>query len=382
MIRTNVILLAVPDSACIAERLDLRVLMNRSLKIEERMKKGVNLEDEQRRYQILCDRIEYLGNIIVSTQKVESVDLGENYLDLLLLMQKKNPEDYNTGRIMANFCPAERAEKQISQFEDLAMRAGILSRVEIGKKSKFYRSAAKKKCHILEIQDMTISEEPDEVILKAGLKDEFLSIPMSDNITSARDISSLSTLRNQIRQVIANQKKKIPASVNFSDLPHNTITETLHEFVYGSGTPTYLPVTYDDGSKASPFPIHCLKLPKIDQPVILPGPVLNVGQLSGRHQEMDENINIYFFRNQEISTGKTAGEIDEVAYQKAKEIFERLRREGIYRIAYYQTGFQPAVVGFYRALTEELLLKGKKAPVLEVTPYYFFGHYEKGKVWI
>ena len=283
---------------------------------------------------------------------------------------------------MANFCPAEMVEKQIGLFEDLAMRAGIISRVEIGKKSKFYRSAAKKKCHILEIQEMTTGEEAGEITVEPGLKDKFLSIPMSDNITSARDISSLSTLRNQIYQVIADQKKKIPTSVNFSDLPHNTITETLHEFVYGSGTPMYLPVTYDDGSKASPFPIHCLKLPKIDQPVVLPGPVLNVGQMSGRHQEMDEKINIYFFRNQEISTGKTAGEIDEIAYQKAKEIFARLRKEGIFRIAYYQTGFQPAVVGFYRALTETLLKKGKSAPTLEVIPYYFFGHYEKGKIWI
>ena len=74
MMITHVILIAIPETECVLERLDLRVLMNRALKIEERMKKGVNLEDEQRRYQILCDRMEYRGSkrkIRMITRQVE-----------------------------------------------------------------------------------------------------------------------------------------------------------------------------------------------------------------------------------------------------------------------------------------------------------------------
>ncbi len=382
MMKTNVILVAIPDSECISERLDLRVLITRALKIEARMEKGVNLEDEQRRYQIICDRMEYLGNLISGTKKVEFVNLGENYLELLMLMKKKFPEETKRARVMSNFCPAALVEKHIALFESLARQASLLELEEIKKKIEFYRAAAKQKCHVLELQELVADEETSNSVSFENLKEKFLSLPVNDGITSTLDTNSFMALRSQMNRVIDEVNKGVQTGVNFSDLSHNVITEMLHEFVFGAGKPMYLPVVYADGTKARPFPIHCLKPPEKGKVINLPGPVINVGQLSGRHQEMDPKMNIYFFRNQEISTGKTAAEIDSVSYLEAKKIFERLRKEGVYRIAYYQTGFQPAVVGFYRALTEELLLKGKKAPALEVTPYYFFGHYEKGKTWI
>lgn len=382
MINTKVILVAIPDADCVYERLDLRTLMSRALKIEVRMEKGVNLEDEQRRYQIICDRMEYLGHLVSSIKKVEIVNLRGDYLELLLLMKNKCPEETKRSGVMSNFCPANLLEKRIGLFEALAKQSGLLEQEEIKTKIKFYRAAAKKKSHVLELQELSTDEEMGESPTDEALREKFLSLPMSDGITSTQDTNSFIALRNQMNRVIAEVNKGIPTGVSFSDLSHNVITEILNEFVYGAGKPMYLPVVYADGTKARPFPIHCLKPLEKGKSPNLPGPVINVGQLSGRHQEMDPKMNIYFFRNQEISTGKTAAETDEVAYQKAKEIFERLRKEGVYRIAYYQTGFQPVVVGFYRALTEALLQKGKAAPVLEVTPYYYFGHYEKGKTWI
>jgi hypothetical protein len=47
----------------------------------------------------------------------------------------------------------------------------------------------------------------------------------------------------------------------------------------------------------------------------------------------------------------------------------------------YQTGFQPVVVGFYRALIEILQEQIDKEPILEVTPFYFIrarGRYGPG----
>ncbi|EKD52560.1 MAG: hypothetical protein ACD_61C00305G0004 [uncultured bacterium] len=322
MMKTNVILVSIPDADCIADRLDLRVLMARALKIEARMEKGVNLEDEQRRYQILCDRMEYLGNLISGTKKIESVNLGDNYLELLLLMKKKFPEETKQAGVMSNFCPASFVEKQIALFEGLAKKTGLLEHEEIQKKIKFYRMAAKQNWNVLELQELTADEETDGSVSVDNLREKFLSLPMSDGITSTQDSNSFMALRNQMNRVIAEVNKGISTGVNFSDLSHNVITEILNEFVFGAGKPMYLPVVYADGTKARPFPIHCLKLPERGKVINLPGPVINVGQLSGRHQEMDPKMNIYFFRNQEISTGKTAAEIDGVAYQEAKKIFE------------------------------------------------------------
>src|SRR5258706_8026086 len=382
MIKINVCLIAVPDELCLAERLDLRVLMSRATNIEARLKKGVNIEDEQGRYQILCDRMENLGSLISSQNQLETLDLGTNYLHLLMLIKQKFPEESQQGRLMANFCPIDQIETQILLFEDLVRRSGLVERSELKNKIAFYKKAQKNHRHILELQDPIFEESPAINKTYEELLTEFLAIPVRDEISSTKDINSFIALRNQINSVIADVNKSISAGVNFSDISHNVITEILNEFVYSSGKPMYLPIVYGDGSKARPFPIHCLK--KQEQGKAgLEATVLKVGMMSERHPEMDPIVKIYFFRNQEISLGRTSAETDEAAYQKAKEIFSQLRSEGIFKIAYYQNGFQPVIVGFYRALTEEFLSRGKATPTLEITPYFYFGEdYEKGKTWI
>lgn len=177
----------------------------------------------------------------------------------------------------------------------------------------------------------------------------------------------------------------MPAAVNFSDLRHDVIAEILNEYVYKSGSPMYVAVTYSDGSEAKPFPIMSLKPRKEEALVeIRKQPILDVGMMSARHANdgLDERVKIYWFRNQEISIGRTQAETDNIAYKKSKEIFAKLNPDKCYRISFYQTGFQPAVVGFYRALAEELIARWKKPVTLEVTPFYFMGGvYKKGISW-
>lgn len=384
MMKTNTILVAIPDSECEAERLDLRILMSRGLKIEQRLKKGVNLEDEQRRYQIICDRIEYLGNFISANKKIKFVELGYEYFDQVLLIKSKLAEEAKEARLTSNFCPAGLVLEQIKQFQELANKVKILDRKDIASKITFYRQAAESKCHVLELQSLEVDEESELAISSDGLSEKFLAIPVRDEITSSIDTNSFKSLRNHINTVIADVEKKVPSGVNFSDLPHNVITEMLWEFVYSKGKPMYLPVVYADGSVAKPFPIRCLK-PRLGaaRGTLDKHDILHVGEISQRHHEIDSQVSIYFFRNQEISLGKTSAVSDEAAYKNAKEIFEKLRKEGVYRIALHQTGFQPAAVGFFRALTEEILSRGSSAPTLEVIPqYYFGGAYQAGKSWV
>ncbi len=384
MMKTNTVLVAIPDSECVAERLDLRVLMSRGLKIEKRMIKGVNLEDEQRRYQIICDRIEYLGNFISSNKKVKTAELGHEYFDQLLLIKSKLPEEAKEVRITSNFCPASMVLEQIKQFELMVKKVKISERKDIADKIAFYHQAADSKCHVLELQDLEVDDVARSDASTEGLSEKFLAIPVRDEITSGRDTNAFISLRNHINTVIADVEKKLPNGANFSDLPHNVITEMLWEFVYSKGKPMYLPVIYADGSVAKPFPIRCLK-PRVGaaRGTLDKQPVLHVGEISQRHHEIDSQVSVYFFRNQEISLGKTSAVSDEVAYKNAKEIFEKMRKEGVYRIALHQTGFQPAAVGFFRALAEEILSRGNSAPTIEVIPqYYFGGAYQSGKAWV
>ncbi len=384
MILTSTMLIAVPDSACVIERLDLRELMARGLKIEERMAKGVGIEDEQRRYHTLCDRMEYLANLICTSRLVEAADLGLEYFDLLLGLQSKYPEETKKARLMSNFCPANLVSSQLDQFLKLMKMAGLSERKEVKIKAAFYERASQNRWHILEIQEPTVLGDTDNSGSESGLLDQFLAMPISDDITAQNQSSATKGLRIQINKVIDDLAKNIPAAVNFSDIPHSAITDILYEFAYKSGKPMYLPVVYGDGSKARPLPIHCLK-PKAEtvKQAMSQTPSLAVGMMSGRHHELDSKVKIYFYRNQEISIGRTAAESDEVAYLEAKKTFERLRKEGIYRIAFHQTGFQPAVVGFFRALIEEIVSWKNSAPILEVTPqFYFEGGVRPGQPWI
>jgi len=386
MIKTNVWLIAFPDEECRIERVDLKILMQRALRIEVRMEKGVNLEQEQGRYHTLCDRIEYYGHLIAISDNAVVHNLGANYLASLIPLQKSFPEAVKKSRLMASFSPSELLGRQLEQLLDLVSTAGHYLCRELMPKIQFYQQAVKNGWNIIELQEVISDyESVSEINAPDNLRDEFLSLHVRDDITTGADANPYVGLRNQIRAVVGSITRGEPAAVNFSDLGHHVIAEILNEMVYSKGTKISVPITYADGSQASPFPLFCLRPRQIESVrfAFKDEPLIKVGMMSQRHPELDPTVKIYIFRNQEISIGKPAGEIDETAYRKAKELFAKSRSEGKYRIAFYQTGFQPAIVGFYRALTEELIQRSYSLPSLQVTPYYFLGeNYKEGKTWV
>jgi len=382
MIKTRVLLVAVSDQDLKLEKLDLLVIMKRALRIEERMVKGVNISDEQRRYHILCDRIEYYGQEIVSLKEVRTCSLSTGYLDLLAFMLEKNAEAVHLGRLTANFATQDLVAKRGEVLQDLGRRMGLGENDDLRKAIGFYQDASKNKLNVIELHEV-VCEDVDAPVTHDVSK-EFLALRVRDGIVTENETNSFVALRNQIKTVVTSVRSGIPAAINFSDLRHDVIAEILFEYVYNRGSKVLAPVMYADGSKASDFPLYCLRTRgKEAEFMFKEVPVLNVGMMSERHPELDPKIKIYWFRNQEISIGKSAAEIDNVAYRKAKELFEKMRDEGVYKIAYYQTGFQPAVVGFYRALTEELIYRATSMAKLSVTPYYFInGEYRVGKTWV
>lgn len=388
MSKTWTILVALKDEQCKMPRLDLKSLMDKALRVERRMETKVLIEDEQRRYNLYCDRIEFYGQLFLADKYVESCDLGSEYIDLISTIKKKFPSDAATSRLLASFCPRERVLESIKQFELLCKKANVSTREDVLAKIAFYLKAADNGCSVIELLQSWMPSvlEEEEEIDSEKLKEAFLALKVSDNISDGRMGGHFEELKKQFEKVVTLTKQHAPAAINFSELRHDVIAEVMHDFVYRGGTPMYAPVIYADGTEAAPLPLFCLK-PKSSEALtaLRQLPVLKVGMMSSRHSNdgLDENVDIYWFRNQEISIGRTQAETDEVAYKKSKEQFAKMRTEGPFRIAFYQTGFQPAVVGFYRALAEELIAQYKN-PVaqLEVTPYYFMGGvYKVGKVW-
>lgn len=388
MSNTRTVLLALNDEQCKLPRLDLKKLMGMALRVEKRMETKVMIEDEQRRYNLYCDRIEFYGQLFLAEKHVESCDLGSEYLDLISSIKNKYPEDAAKTRLLASFCPREMILTSAKQFESLCNKVGAGAREDVRVKLAFYKKAAEDGCSVIELlQSWMPSVLPvEDSTDPEKLKEAFLALKISDSATEDRGGGHFIQLRNQFEKVVGLTKQHSPAAINFSVLRHDVIAEVIHDFVYRWGSPMYVSVIYADGTEATPLPLFCLKQKKVEKLSLLrQQPVFNVGMMSARHSNdgLDEKIDIYWFRNQEISIGRTQAETDEVAYKKSKEQFLKMRSEGPYRIAFYQTGFQPAVVGFYRALAEELIAREKDSVAqLEVVPYYFMGGvYKVGKAW-
>lgn len=161
---------------------------------------------------------------------------------------------------------------------------------------------------------------------------------------------------------------------------HNRVlTEVLREFVTGSpGTRLGAPVVYRDGSRAANlFPLCCLEL--APDP---PGEVdysLSLALLSIRHTEMDPVVDGAWLRNAEVSRPRPAALTDDFVYETSMTQFAALTDGGLRRVALriYQTGLEPATVGFYRAVVDHLL---EHPHSLSVVPMFFASGASEGGV--
>jgi len=166
------------------------------------------------------------------------------------------------------------------------------------------------------------------------------------------------------------------------------ITEVLNEFVYSeSGSvekPAYIGVIYTDGSQGEPFPLRCLPRPdEAEVGRLSQVQPLRVALLSMRHLALDHDVDMAWFRNREVSKARAFAETDAFCYAQTQNVLQESRDSGHLRLYLYQTGLQPAVIGFYRALVEELMLRSQAHPSLEVVPYYYRskGGYQQGHAW-
>lgn len=150
-------------------------------------------------------------------------------------------------------------------------------------------------------------------------------------------------------------------------------------------------VVYRDGSEAARFPLHAVTMKDEANREL---PVLRVALMSMRHPEMDPLVDAAWLRNKPVSGVKRpAAETDQFVYETSQKQLEELCEAGLVSLHVFQTGFEPAVIGFYRAVTERL----RDHPgSIEVIPFYFHERpkrlgagnvqnpedcYERGKPW-
>ncbi len=199
-------------------------------------------------------------------------------------------------------------------------------------------------------------------------------------------------MRRAIQQFRAHGKGVVEVTKQ-NNLPHHVLAELLYEFAYkdkhNAEEPAAVTFIYARGQEAMSVPLYCLRPPQVQQLQREPfkGVPLRVSLVSMRHLPLDHIVDRAWLLNKEIPQDETYVQEDRYCYDRTHEQLRILAAKGIRCIHLYQTGYQAAVIGFYRALIEYLReqQEGTSAfPSFEVTPYYFDRnqrHYWKGSTW-
>jgi hypothetical protein len=143
-------------------------------------------------------------------------------------------------------------------------------------------------------------------------------------------------------------------------------------------------VVYVDGSEATPFPVFGLMAIHNDgaRPAIAP---LRVALMSMRHLELDPEIDFCWFRNRDVSRTRTLAETDRFCFDTTLSQLHDSLALGDLEIHLYHTGFEPAVLGFYRGVVQVLreLRIQRSSRRLVVIPFYYRGeaNYQAGTIW-
>lgn len=163
-----------------------------------------------------------------------------------------------------------------------------------------------------------------------------------------------------------------------SDVSNTVLTETLRRHVSrsDSGRQVALRVVYRDGSEGPPFPMRCVQT---SDTVPEGWRVLRFALMSIRHVEMDAAVDGAWLRNSKVSRPRPAGLTDAMVFETSLRQLRHLG-DGPTELHMFQTGLEPAIVGFYRAVVHRLI---EKPSALAVVPQYFQGEgeFSRGTVW-
>jgi hypothetical protein len=167
-----------------------------------------------------------------------------------------------------------------------------------------------------------------------------------------------------------------------SGLSNRIITQGLRSqlHVVPGRPPAAAIVCYRDGSQAG-GPFHLRAIPPIsdEEAAARPWPVLRLALMSLRHPEQDPLVDGVWLRNRMISQDRPRGQTDDLVYELSRSQLADLTRGSPITIHLYQTGLEPAVGGFYRAVTDAL----RTGASVMVVPYFYRRDrpYGIGRVW-
>jgi hypothetical protein len=218
-------------------------------------------------------------------------------------------------------------------------------------------------------------------------------LPVPRRFTEGEGLRGVEAVRARFRQQVAAAAASIegetPEPVVPSGVSNSVLTECLREFAATSADRRALlaPIGYRDGSKARAFPLGALTMPADPSPATLDETWWRIGDralrftlLSIRHVELDTLVDGAWLRNTAVSRPRPQGDTDELVYEASRAQLSQITSQGPVSLMMFQTGLEPAVVGFYRAVVDHLR---ERPSSLSVLPCYYrkAGSYLPGTPW-
>ena len=209
---------------------------------------------------------------------------------------------------------------------------------------------------------------------------ERLPLPFADEQGGAAEAR-----RNQARalraQIVGALRRGDVIPVGMA-APHDVIAEVLRELVDPALPAGQLRIVHSDSSEGAPFPIGAAAAPREALTWVAARRTIRLGLMSMRHMEADVTVAGYWFRNRLVSVSdRTLAETEAVCYRDTLAQLERLVHGDVGHIELLHTGFEPAVIGFYRAVLAFNRERSGEAQVL-VTPRYLHGREVTGTPWV
>lgn len=384
--------------------LDIVRFVGDAVSSERRIAKDVNLENEYSRYTLTTRRLE---QEIILTGRLHDAPTAEEFAQVLsrgyfptqrlvpgyLTLLARAGDGQDVARLGASFFSPDQCPAHRRAFADWATRHHLSGQPVVAQRLEFLAWAEAAGCGVVELQIAyhRASDDVDTMEMNPAVDDSPHFVELPEFATSGLDVEFFgSGQKRRIAEILSRQIRAALATgeaVTFGNqAPHDVIAEVLHQFVYvptgEPPRPVQLRVTYADGSEAAPFPLFYLATPPEGIPT--GANPLRVALMSMRHVELDVDVDFCWFRNREVSRTRTMAETDEFCRAATETQLDESLALGDLAMHLYHTGFEPAVIGFYRALVHRLsALRKSSGPSLVVTPYYFRGHdgYQAGSTW-
>lgn len=416
----------------------LREQLCEARSLRSRITSGVNIESERDRFASAMSRVEgaLLGRLAgtpgdtlraelraewdvsslqgaLEARNLPVLELDEGYLHLLVAAELARAEKRTPGisepadplALGASVFEASQLSDHLAACDaELAALGDALPAVVLEaaeRRAEFLRMAQELgSVGIVEVQlPLTNSGANRPAIERTPQAATFVTVPPAE---SFEDIHP-GEWRSRREQMVQRLDREVAAAVdqfrldgrggkvNASNQPHEVTTDVLGVWVRAGGGPSRVRVVYSDGSEAAPFPLCCLG--GRGKPEGEPR-VFKAALMSMRHLDIDRIVDFAWYRNREVSQTRSLAESDEFCFHESLVQLRRLyalaaQIEQPIRLEIYHTGFEPASMGLYRAVTAVLTADNHfqagwatdLPPHMIVAPFYYRGgtHYEPSR---